>query len=73
MSNRRKTWFYRLIVILIAFGLVGAAVFIPLLSGTDRNDAVVYIALTIYLVALVATIVINEIIIYRQKKNHPDE
>ena len=68
MSNKRRGRLYRIIVIILAFLLIGAAVFIPLMTGSNRNDVVIYVALGIYGVALVATIVINEILIYKRKK-----
>ena len=73
MSNRRKGRAYRIIVILIAFVLIGAAVFIPLLMGSNRNDVLIYVLLGVYLAALVGTIVANEIIIYRRNKANRDE
>ena len=71
-SNRRRGRFYRIVVILVAFVLIGAAVFIPLMSGSNRNEVAIYIALGVYLAALIGTITINEIIIYKRKK-HEDE
>ena len=64
---------YRIIAILLAFLLIGIAVFVPILAGKDVNYVVLWVALSIYAVALVGTIVANEIIIYKRNKNLPDQ
>ena len=68
MSNKRKGRLYRIVVIIVAFVLIGAAVFIPLMAGSNRNDVVIYIALAVYAAALIGTILVNEIIIHKRKK-----
>lgn len=67
-NNKRRGRAYRIIVILIAYALAGAAIFIPLLSFKQDNKLPIYITFGIFMAALIATIVVNEIIIRKHKK-----
>lgn len=69
MSGRFKRGrLYRIIAIILAFLLIGVAVFVPILSGKDVNPIVLWVAVGIYAAAFIGTIVINEIIIYKNNK-----
>lgn len=64
---------YRVIAILLAFALLGVAIFVPIASGKPIDYLVLYIALGVYLAALVATMVVTEIIMAKRKKKKDDE
>ena len=68
MPSRHHRRSYRIIAIILAFLLLGAAIFVPLGAQSEPNALLIYILLGIYLVALVATIVINEVIIWKKYK-----
>ena len=73
-SNRRRGRAYRIVAITLAFLLFGVAIFVPLMTGSERNSVWVYIFFGVFLAAYVATVVVNEIIIWRRnKKANQDE
>ena len=67
-NNKCRGRAYRIIAITIAFVLLGLALFIPLMMMGNRNDAVIYTLLAVFLVAYVGVVVINEIVIYKRNK-----
>ena len=67
-NNKRRGRAYRIIAITIAFVLLGLALFIPLMMMGNRNEAVIYTLLSVFLVAYVGVVVINEIVIYKRNK-----
>lgn len=67
MLNKHST-LYRILAIIVAFALLGIAIFLPLLSAEDRNYILIFVMLGIYVAALIATIVITEIYWVRRKK-----
>mgnify|MGYP006939714698 FL=1 len=64
---------YRILAILIAFSLLGAAIFVPIASAKPINYLLLWIALGVYLSALVATVVATEVIVAKRKKRKSDE
>ncbi len=66
MSSRHHHRSYRIVAILCAYLLLGAALFVPLAASPDPNYVLLWVLLGIWVVALVATIVINEIIIKKK-------
>lgn len=66
MSSRHHRRSYRIIAILLAFLFIGAAVFVPIAASPDPNLILLWILLGIWAVALVTTIVVNEIIIAKK-------
>ena len=73
MLNKHKAA-YRILVILLAYALLGAVVFVPISTAKPINYVLLWIALGVYLAALIATIVVSEIIHAkrRKKKNGTD-
>ncbi len=67
MLNKHKTA-YRIFVILIAYALIGAAIFVPISYSKPINYVLLWVALGIYCVALVATIVVTEAIYAKRRK-----
>ena len=67
MLNKHKTA-YRIIVILIAFALIGAAVFVPISYSKPINYVLLWVALGVYAAALVGTIVVTEVIYAKRRK-----
>lgn len=67
MLNKHKTA-YRIIVILIAYAIIGAAVFVPISYSKPINYVLLWVALGIYCAALVATIVASEAVYARRRK-----
>lgn len=67
-NNERRGRAYRIIAITIAFVLLGLALFIPLMTMGNRNDAVIYTLLAVFIAAYVGVVVINEIVIYKRNK-----
>ncbi len=67
MLNKHKTA-YRIAVILIAYALLGAAVFVPISSSKPINYVLLWVALGVYCAALVATIVVTEVIYAKRRK-----
>lgn len=72
MLNKHSP-FYRILAILIAFSLLGAAIFVPIASSKPINYLLLWITLGVYLAALVATIVVTEVIMAKRKKKKSDE
>ncbi len=70
MLNKHKTA-YRVVVILIAYALLGAAIFVPISYSKPINYVLLWVALGVYLAALIATIVVTEII-YAKRGNKKD-
>ncbi len=68
MLNKHSS-LYRIITILIVFGLLGVAVFVPLAMPENRNDIVLLVVGIVYAVALIATIVVTEVYWRRKRKN----
>ena len=66
MSNRHHHRSYRIFAIVCAYLLIGAALFVPLAASSDPNFILLWVLLGIWSAALVATIVINEIIIKKK-------
>lgn len=79
MSSRHHRRSYRIAVIIAAYLLFGAAIFVPMGAQAEPNLVLLFVLLGVWLVALAATIVINEIIIKRKyggdflKKDGKDE
>ena len=71
MLNRHST-VYRILAILVAFALIGIAIFVPLAMPEGRNDIILIVAASIWGVALIATIVTTEIY-WRKRKKNKDE
>lgn len=73
MLNKHKT-VYRIIVILLAYALIGAAVFVPISYSKPINYVLLWIAVGVYAAALTATIVVTEIVYAKRskKKNGTD-
>ena len=70
MSIKHRSPLYRIIGITLAFLLIGAVLFVPLVISFGKDNPVLtYIILGVYLAAYVATIVINEIVV---RKRYPD-
>ncbi len=67
MLNKHKTA-YRFVVILIAYALLGAAIFVPISYSKPINYVLLWVALGVYLAALIATIVVTEIIYAKRGK-----
>ena len=68
-NNKRKGRAYRIIVITVAFALLGMALFLPLMmSGGDKNWVLIYTIFGVYIAAYVGTVVVNEIVIYKRTK-----
>ncbi len=67
MLNKHRTA-YRIIVILIAYALLGAAIFVPISYSKPINYALLWTALGIYCAALIATIVISEVVYAKRRK-----
>lgn len=67
MLNKHKTA-YRIVVILIAYALFGAAIFVPISYSKPINYVLLWVALGVYLAALIATIVVTEIIYAKRRK-----
>lgn len=59
---------YRITVIIIAFLLLGAAIFVPISTSKPINYVLLFVALGIYVASLLATIIITEIIYARRNK-----
>lgn len=59
---------YRITVIVVAFLLLGAAIFVPISTSKPINYVLLFVALGIYVVSLLATIIITEIIYARRNK-----
>ncbi len=72
MLNKHSP-FYRITAILLAFALLGVAIFVPIASSKPLDYLVFYIALGVYSAALVATIVVTEIMMAKRKKKKDDE
>ena len=67
MLNKHKTA-YRIIVILIAYALIGAAIFVPISYSKPINYILLWAALGVYCAALIATIVVTEVIYAKRRK-----
>ena len=68
MPSRHHKRSYRIIAIVLAFSLLGAAIFVPLGAQKEPNTVLIFVVLGIYLTALIGTIVINELIIWKKYK-----
>ncbi len=66
MSSRHHHRSYRIIAIVCAYLLIGAALFVPLAASPDPNYVILWVLLGVWAVALIATIVVNEIIIKKK-------
>ena len=66
MSSRHHRRSYRVIAIFCAYLLIGAALFVPFAAVPDPNYVILWVLLGIWVAALIATIVINEIIIKKK-------
>ena len=66
MPSRHHKRSYRIIAICLAFLLFGAAILVPLGAQKEPNVVLLIVLGSLWLVALVATIVVNEIIIQRK-------
>ncbi len=64
---------YRIIAILLAYALLGVVIFVPISSSKPIDYVVLWAALGVYLVALVATIVVTEVVMAKRKKKKKDE
>ncbi len=64
---------YRIIAILLAYALLGVVIFVPISSSKPIDYVLLWVALGVYLVALVATIVVTEVIMAKRKKKKKDE
>lgn len=64
---------YRIIAILLAYALLGTAIFVPIASSKPINYVLLWIALGVFLVALIATITATEIIMAKRRKKKKDE
>ena len=73
MLNKHKA-IYRIIVILLAYALIGAAIFVPISYSKPINYVLLWIAVGVYAAALTATIVVTEIVYAKRskKKNGTD-
>ena len=65
---KKDSFAYRFFILLIAFVLIGAAVLTPLVSAKNVEPFVFWIAGGIILLAFIATVVVNEIIVRKRKK-----
>ena len=72
MPSRRHNRAYRITAIVLAYLLLGSAIFVPLGVQPEPNMLLIYIVLGVYLAALAATIIINEILIAKRKKHELD-
>ncbi|MCF0112560.1 MAG: hypothetical protein HUJ60_01110 [Bacilli bacterium] len=63
----RHSPFYRIFVIVLCYLLGGSAIFLPLMAGA-HNDLVLWIALGVFGLAMIATIVIEEIHTHKKIK-----
>lgn len=66
MSSRHHRRSYRIVAIFCAYLLIGAALFVPLAAVPDPNYVLLWVLLGIWVLALVGTIVINEIVIKKK-------
>lgn len=67
MLNKHKA-IYRIIVILLAYALIGAAIFVPISYSKPINYVLLWVALGVYCAALIATIVVTEVIYAKRRK-----
>lgn len=67
MLNKHKA-VYRIVVILLAFALIGAAVFVPISYSKPINYVLLWVALGVYCGALIATILVTELIYAKRRK-----
>lgn len=66
MPSRHHRRSYRITVIVLAYLLFGAAIFAPLGAQKEPNLVLLFVLLGVWLLALIGTIVANEIYIRRK-------
>ena len=66
MPSRHHHRSYRVIAIILAYLLFGTAIFAPLCAQKEPNLVLLFVLLGVWLLALIGTIVLNEI--YIKKK-----
>lgn len=64
---------YRVFAIVLAYALFGTAIFVPIASSKPINYLLLWIALSVFLTALIATIVATEVIMAKRRKKNKDE
>ena len=64
---------YRIFAIVIAYALLGSAFFVPFASSIPFVYLLLCIALSVFLTALIATIVATEVIMAKRRKKNKDE
>ena len=64
---------YRVFAIVLAYALLGRAIFVPIASSKPINYLLLWIALSVFLTALIATIVATEVIMAKRRKKNKDE
>ena len=64
---------YRVCAIVLAYALLGTAIFVPIASSKPINYLLLWIALSVFLTALIATIVATEVIMAKRRKKNKDE
>lgn len=64
---------YRVFAIVLAYALLGMAIFVPIASSKPINYLLLWIALSVFLTALIATIVATEVIMAKRRKKNKDE
>ena len=68
MSVRHRSPVYRIIGITLAYLVLGAALFVPILASSTPNMVLFWVIMSIYIAAYIATVVINEIV---TRKRYP--
>lgn len=64
---------YRIFAIVLAYALLGTAIFVPIASSKPINYLLLWVALGVFLTALIATIVATEVIMAKRRKKNKDE
>ena len=69
----KRGFLYRFIALTLAFAILGIAIFIPILAGSQGNNLPGIIALSVFAGLYVITLVVNEIIVFRKKRKAKKE
>ena len=64
---------YRVFAIVLAYALLGTAMFVPIASSKPINYLLLWIALSVFLTALIATIVAPAVIMAKRREKNKDE
>ena len=69
----RHTPFYRIAVILLCYAIVGLFVFVPLAQDPNKNLVVLIVVGSVFFLAFLATVIVEEVIRARKKKAQAKE